>query len=100
MPKTKIVATIGPASFNENILKNMARKGLSVIRINTAHIEPGYILSVSKLLNKINSDLNTKIGIMVDLKGPELRTGLFKSGYINIEAGKIMLYHLQIQMRI
>ncbi|KQB34385.1 pyruvate kinase [Acidiplasma cupricumulans] len=88
MPKTKIVATIGPASFNENILKNMARKGLSVIRINTAHIEPGYILSVSKLLNKINSDLNTKIGIMVDLKGPELRTGLFKSGYINIEAGK------------
>ncbi len=88
MPKIKIVATIGPASFNETILKNMARKGLSVIRVNTAHTEPGYITSVSKMIDKINADCGTKIGLMVDLKGPELRTGNFPNGKLTINSGK------------
>ncbi len=88
MPKIKIVATIGPASFDETILKKMARKGLSVIRVNTAHTEPGYITEVSKMINKINEDCGTKIGLMVDLKGPELRTGNFPNKKLTITSGK------------
>ena len=89
MTKTKIVATIGPASFDESIIIKMADKGLSTIRINTAHIDPGYITQVSKMVYKINSEHNKKLGIMVDLKGPELRTGKFPGGTLNIESGKI-----------
>ena len=88
MVKTKIVATIGPASFDESTIIKMADKGLSTIRINTAHVDPGYITNVSKMVYKINSEHNKKLGIMVDLKGPELRTGEFPGGILNIEAGK------------
>jgi pyruvate kinase len=88
MVKTKIVATIGPASFDESTITKMADKGLSTIRINTAHVDPGYITDVSKMVYKINSEHNKKLGIMVDLKGPELRTGEFPGGILNIGAGK------------
>ena len=67
----------------------MADKGLSTVRINTAHIDPGYITQVGKMIYKINSEHNKKLGIMVDLKGPELRTGKFPGGTLNIESGKI-----------
>ena len=89
MTKTKIVATIGPASFDESTIIKMADKGLSTVRINTAHIDPGYITEVSKMIYKINSEHNKRLGIMVDLKGPELRTGKFPGGTLNIESGKI-----------
>jgi Pyruvate kinase len=88
MTKTKIVATLGPASFSEPIITKMADKGLSTIRINTAHISEGYITDVSRLVYKINEKYNKKVGIMVDLKGPELRTGEFPGGIFNITAGK------------
>ncbi len=87
MSKTKIIATIGPASFDETILNKMAHLGLSAIRINTAHIEPGYITRVSNMLDKINRDCKTNIGIMVDLKGPELRTGIFNNNILNVISG-------------
>ncbi|AGO60687.1 MULTISPECIES: pyruvate kinase [Ferroplasma] len=87
MTKTKIVATLGPASFDESIITKMADKGLATIRINTAHISEGYITDVSRLVYKINEKYNKKLGIMVDLKGPELRTGEFPGGILNITAG-------------
>ena len=87
MSKTKIIATIGPASFDEAILNRMAHLGLSAVRINTAHIEPGYITRVSNMLDKINRDCKTNIGIMVDLKGPELRTGIFNNNILNVISG-------------
>jgi pyruvate kinase len=88
MTKTKIVATIGPASFDESTIIKMADKGLATLRINTAHIDPGYITDVSRVVYKINKDHNKNLGIMVDLKGPELRTGQFPGGILKIDGGK------------
>jgi len=88
MPRTKIVATIGPASFKRTILKTMFKNDLSALRINTAHIEPGYITSVKKSVDEINAELHRHVGIMVDLKGPELRTGLFPGGSFQLRRGK------------
>ncbi|MCL5988699.1 MAG: pyruvate kinase, partial [Candidatus Thermoplasmatota archaeon] len=68
MPRTKIVATIGPASFKRSLLKTMFRNNLSAIRINTAHIEPGYIQKVKTVVDEINSEIHKHVGIMVDLK--------------------------------
>lgn len=78
MAKTKIVGTIGPASNDISVLRGMFRSGLSNIRINTAHIKDGDITQVRKMVDSLNSELGTCVGIMVDLKGPELRTGEFK----------------------
>ena len=88
MPRTKIVATIGPASFKRSLLKTMFKNNLSAIRINTAHIEPGYIQKVKTVVDEINSDVHKHVGIMVDLKGPELRTGAFKNGSLQVNRGK------------
>jgi pyruvate kinase len=88
MPRTKIVATIGPASFKRSLLKTMFRNNLSAIRINTAHIEPGYIQKVKTVVDEINSEIHKHVGIMVDLKGPELRTGVFKNGSLQVNRGK------------
>lgn len=88
MAITKIVATIGPASFDHDILKQMYNNGLSVIRINTAHIEPGYIAKVKELTSSMNKETGRHVGIMVDLKGPELRTGEFPGGSLTVSKGE------------
>ena len=72
MAGTKIVATIGPSSFKTDVLEKMYRYGLSCIRINTAHIEAGYIAKVKETLESLNRKTGMHVGVMVDLKGPEL----------------------------
>ncbi len=88
MASTKIVATIGPSSFKEDVLKKMYNYGLSIVRINTAHIQPGYIAEVKELTCRLNRETGRHIGIMVDLKGPELRTGEFPGGSLNVTRGE------------
>lgn len=89
MASTKIVATIGPSSFDEDILKRMYDYGLSIVRVNTAHIEPGYIAKVKELTCRINKKTGRHVGVMVDLKGPELRTGEFPGGSLTVSKGEI-----------
>ncbi|BAB60191.1 pyruvate kinase [Thermoplasma volcanium GSS1] len=81
--KTKIVATVGPASEDPSILKQMVKNGLSLIRINSAHAEISYVAKIVKEMRDINPD----VGVMVDLKGPELRTGTFPGGSLRISKG-------------
>ncbi len=85
---TKIVATIGPSSFQRGALISMYGNGLSTVRINTAHITPGYIGKVAGLVSQLNSETGKHVGIMVDLKGPELRTGQFPGGQLNVVTGQ------------
>lgn len=88
MASTKIVATIGPSSFSEEVLEKMYSYGLSIVRVNTAHIEPGYISKVKELTCKMNDKTGRHVGIMVDLKGPELRTGSFPGGSLKVHRGE------------
>ncbi|MBR6162307.1 pyruvate kinase [bacterium] len=91
--KTKIVATLGPASNTEAIIKELITSGVSMFRLNTSHgsIEEheetiGKIRKASKALNKF-------IPIMVDLQGPKIRVGNIKEN-INIKPGQeIVLKH-------
>ena len=66
----------------------MYGNGLSVLRINTAHITPGYIGEVSDLVGQLNRETGKHVGIMVDLKGPELRTGQFPGGELRVKPGQ------------
>jgi len=74
MSDTKIVITVGPACDEEIVLKKLFVNGLSAVRINTAHAEKGYISRIKNRVEKLNKELDTFVGVMVDLKGPELRT--------------------------
>jgi len=88
VPKTKIVATIGPKSLDETVLKQMISYGLSCVRINTAHADQDYVKTVKRLIDRLNSSMKSNVGVMVDLKGPELRTGEFKNHQFPVKKGE------------
>ncbi|MEM4397035.1 MAG: pyruvate kinase [Candidatus Woesearchaeota archaeon] len=71
--KTKIIATIGPASIDYGILKKMIEQGMNIARINTAHGSYEQYELIINNLDKIKKELNIKVPILLDVKGPEIR---------------------------
>ena len=78
--RTNIVGTIGPASESEEMLTKLVKAGLNVTRINFSH--GGYEENATKIetIKKVRKALNKPIGLMLDTKGPEIRTGKLESG--------------------
>ena len=88
MKKTKIVATIGPASDSEKMLRKMMQAGMNVVRINFSHGDyksNGQLISIIKKLRK---EMEVPIGIMADLQGPRIRVG--NEEKFSIEKGEII----------
>jgi pyruvate kinase len=77
MPKTKIIATLGPASNNYTVLRKMVRAGLDVVRLNFSHGSPAQHLESIRLVRRINSKYGRAIRIMQDLEGFRIRVGTF-----------------------
>ncbi len=73
--RTKIVATIGPASASYEKLKELIGAGMDVARINFSHGEHETHLEVVQRVRKINQELGTNIAVLGDLQGPKLRVG-------------------------
>ena len=76
--RTKIICTIGPASSNISILKKLHKSGMNVARINMSHATHESAKGIIDSINKINSSNAgsiSKIGILLDTQGPEIRTG-------------------------
>ncbi len=78
--KTKIVGTIGPASESEETFTKLVEAGLNVARINFSH--GGYEENKEKIemIKRVRAKLNKPIAILLDTKGPEIRTGVLGSG--------------------
>ncbi|HPN55033.1 MAG TPA: pyruvate kinase [Candidatus Moranbacteria bacterium] len=72
--RTKIVATIGPASESEEILKKIILDGVDVARLNFSHNSHEWHGKIIDRLRKLSNELNMPIGIMADLQGPRIRT--------------------------
>lgn len=85
--KTKIVATIGPASSSEETLTKLAKDGLNVARLNFSHGSLPDHLKVIETIKSVRNNLNLPIAIMLDTKGPEIRTGSFATP-INLKEGQ------------
>ncbi|MDO5037457.1 MAG: pyruvate kinase [Tissierellia bacterium] len=85
--KTKIVATIGPASDKEEVLREFFLSGVNVCRLNFSH---GTHESHKKTMDRIKAlreDMGLAIALMMDTKGPEIRTGQMEEGPILLEEG-------------
>ncbi len=89
MKKTKIVATIGPASESEEILEKLFKNGLNVCRLNFSHGSHEEHRKRIDTIKKVRSNLGLPIALMLDTKGPEIRLGNFKEGTIELEEGDI-----------
>jgi pyruvate kinase len=85
--KTKIVATIGPASSSKTILKQLIHAGVDVFRINFSHAEYSNVEKIIKTIRELNLELNTHIPILADLQGPKIRIGNLPGDKIKIRKG-------------
>ncbi|RKD33412.1 pyruvate kinase [Thermohalobacter berrensis] len=88
MKKTKIVCTIGPASEKEEVLRDLIKNGLNVTRLNFSHGDFQEHKSRIESVKKLREELNKPVAIMLDTKGPEIRTGKFKNGEAELKEGQ------------
>ena len=88
MRKTKIIATIGPASSNEDVLEEMIKSGMNVARFNMSHGSYDEQKFKIDLLKKMNEKLDTNIALLLDTKGPEIRLGDFAEEKVLLIEGK------------
>ena len=85
--KTKIVATVGPASNTYERLAVLIREGVDVFRLNFSHGSYEDHLSVINSVRRLNKDLRTSVGLLQDLQGPKIRLGEVEGGGVEIKAG-------------
>ena len=78
--RTKIVATLGPASADKTILTNMIAKGVDVCRLNFSHGSQEDHLKVINTIKEINNEHPFHVSILADLQGPKIRIGKMKEG--------------------
>ena len=85
--RTKIVATMGPASSPKETLLAMIKAGVNVCRLNFSHGKAEDHKKVIDTIREINEQYKTNIGILADLQGPKIRIGLVKDGGIHLING-------------
>ncbi len=88
MKKTKIVCTIGPASEEKKIFKKLVINGLNVARLNFSHGNHGEHKERSEMIKEVREELNEPVAILLDTKGPEIRTGNFKDSEVVLKEGQ------------
>lgn len=89
--KTKIVATLGPASSDRDTIKQMMVAGVNVFRINFSHADFDAAKERIQLIRDLNKELGYNVGILADLQGPKLRVGKMKDGVI-VETGDRVVF--------
>ena len=78
MRKTKIVATLGPATNNPKAIKNLILSGANVLRINFSHGTNEEHINTINLVKSVREELQMPVAIMVDTRGPEVRVKTFE----------------------
>lgn len=87
MKKTKIVCTLGPASQSEETLTELMENGLNVCRFNFSHGSHEEHKGRMDMVKKVREKLNKPVAILLDTKGPEIRTGNFADPEVLLEEG-------------
>lgn len=90
MRRTKIVATLGPASQDDKILRQLIRAGMNVGRLNMSHGNHKEHLKRIKSLRRLAKEEARNVALMVDTKGPEIRTGPLATKEVFIEEGQTL----------
>ena len=89
MRKTKIVCTLGPASASAEVMEKMLKAGMNVARLNFSHGDHEGHGKTIDTFRKVRDSLCIPAAVMLDTKGPEIRTGNFEGGKAELEDGQI-----------
>lgn len=90
--RTKIVATIGPASSSPEVLEAMAMAGMNVVRLNMSHGDHSQHEEVIRLTRQISKKLAKPLAVLVDLQGPKIRLGKLPDTGIKLQEGEIIKF--------
>ena len=89
MKKTKIICTMGPNTNDETMMRKLVQNGMDIARFNFSHGDHEEQKGRMDMLKKIREEENKPIAILLDTKGPEIRTGVLKDGKkVQLEAGE------------
>lgn len=91
LKKTKIVATLGPATDNKTIMHNMMKAGVNVFRINFSHADYEEVKMRVKMIRELNAEFGFTTAILGDLQGPKLRVGVIEEGAV-VNPGDIVTF--------
>ncbi len=87
--KVKILATLGPASSDESMIRKLFEAGADVFRINMSHTAHDMMRELVRRIRAVETELGRPIGILADLQGPKLRVGAFANGREDLVPGQI-----------
>ncbi|MEW6449065.1 MAG: pyruvate kinase [Pseudomonadota bacterium] len=90
--RTKIVATLGPASGNSETIAKLFHAGADVFRINMSHSSHDRMRELVGMIRAVEQEYNRPIGILVDLQGPKLRVGTFADGPVMLDNGATFVF--------
>ena len=82
MNKTKIIATIGPASQSKEVLKGLILSGMDVARLNLSYASYEFCMETIENIHILNEELHTHVAIMLDLNGPTVQVGRLRSSKV------------------
>ena len=85
--RTKIVATMGPATADIAVLESLFNEGLDICRINFSHGDYEAVKQTISNIRVLNKKLNRHVGILADLQGPKLRIGIVKNNQVTLVNG-------------
>src|SRR6476619_6445240 len=87
MRRAKIVATLGPASSNPEMIARLFAAGADVFRINMSHTSQERMRELVGMIRGVERDTGRPIGVLIDLQGPKLRLGTFAGGSVTVKSG-------------
>ncbi len=85
--RTKIIATLGPASTDRSVMAALFRAGADVFRINMSHTTPDRMREIVRTIRDVEQECGRPIGALVDLQGPKLRVGAFAQDSVELVKG-------------
>ena len=88
--KTKIIATIGPATASKEMLRKIIQKGVNVCRLNFSHLEHNVAKEIIANIKEINQELHVHTAILADLQGPKIRVGEFEKPIKLVKGGEVV----------
>ena len=93
---TKIVATLGPASNDREVLTRMIAAGVDVVRMNFSHGSAEEHLARAELVREAARTMERTVGIMCDLQGPKIRIGKFEKGKVTLNKGDVFVLDAEV----
>ncbi len=95
---TKIVATLGPASSDDEVLERMILAGVDVVRLNFSHGKPEDHVARAQMVREVAARVGRPVGILADLQGPKIRVGKFADGKTRLENGARFILDAQCEL--